>query len=279
MNVTINGEAADITTESEKTLGDFLTGMELWLEGAGHRLRGLCLDGEDIDADTLAGTMERDLREIKNIALKTASWPELAAEAVFYTLEDITARENASAGDKDLIRRSWKESPAARFLEEQIPDIFTAAEGALTGEGLAPAEAKRLMEERLRELEDPRAELGSIEPLVTAIAARLEDLPLDIQTGKDGRAAETVQLFSHVAEKLFRLLYSLKSGGFAADTWTIQSLSMNDFIEEFNIALRELTAAYEAKDAVLVGDLAEYELAPRLVSLYRTLKEPVITEE
>jgi hypothetical protein len=278
MNVTINGKAADITTESEKTLGDFLTGIELWFEGAGHRLRGLCLDGEDIGADILPGALERNLREIKTIALKTASWPELAAEAMLYSLEDMSAWGMASFEDKDRILRSWRESPAARFLAEQIPDIFTGVEGVLTGEGIAPAEAKGLIEERLRELEDPLAELGSIGSLVTAIAARLEDLPLDIQTGKDGRAAETVQLFSHIAEKIFRLLHSLKSNGFTIDGLTVQSLPMHDFIEEFNIALKELTAAYEAKDAVLVGDLAEYELAPRLVSLYRTLKEPVITE-
>ncbi|MDR3139677.1 MAG: hypothetical protein LBT95_08410, partial [Treponema sp.] len=118
-----------------------------------------------------------------------------------------------------------------------------------------------------------------METLVSAIAARLEDLPLDIQTGKDERAAETVQLFSHIAEKLFRLLYCLKFDGLSPDALTVESLPIQKFIEEFGTALKELTAAYEAKDAVLVGDLAEYELAPRLVSLYRTLKTPVIAEE
>ena len=37
--------------------------------------------------------------------------------------------------------------------------------------------------------------------------------------------------------------------------------------------LKELVEAYEIQDAVLVGDLAEYELSPRLLKLYSALTE------
>ncbi|MDR3168051.1 MAG: hypothetical protein LBT93_08910 [Treponema sp.] len=273
MEITINGKAADITLESEKNLGDFLTGIEQWLERGGHRISGIRLDGEDITADALAGSLDRNLRDIKTIAIKTLGWPELAAEALLYTLEDIKTWQKASFADRDLIRQGWGKSVAAGFLKEQIPDIFAGVEKTLSGEGLSPAAFQRLIEERLRELTDPYGELKNIEPLVTTIAGRLEDLPLDIQTGKDGRTAETLQLFSQVAEKLFRLFYSLKSHG--SDVLTIESRSVQNFIEEFGAVLKELMAAYEVKDTVLVGDLAEYELAPRFVSLYTTLKGPI----
>jgi hypothetical protein len=105
-----------------------------------------------------------------------------------------------------------------------------------------------------------------MDSLVSGLIQRLEDLPLDIQTGKDGRAAETVSLFSTIAEKLFRLLLQLKSQG------ETENLPAQDFLEEFGTALKELLAAYEAKDSVLIGDLAEYELAPRLGSFYASLK-------
>ncbi|MDR2102891.1 MAG: hypothetical protein LBP42_02175 [Treponema sp.] len=275
MDITINGKPADITLESEKNLGDFLTGLESWLEGAGHRISGIQLDGRDIGADALSASVERELQDVGTIAIRTLSWPELAAEALLCTLENISAWENASPEDKSLILESWREGAAGRFLAEQIPDFFKEIEKLLEGKGFTPEEIKPLFEERLRELGDPRAELERIGASTAAIAARLEDLPLDIQTGKDKRAAETIQLFSHIAEKLFRLLYCLKFDGLSPDTLTIESLPIQSFIEEFGTALRELTAAYEAKDAVLVGDLAEYELAPRLVSLYTTLKAPV----
>ncbi|MDR1057937.1 MAG: hypothetical protein LBL43_00160, partial [Treponema sp.] len=52
----------------------------------------------------------------------------------------------------------------------------------------------------------------------------------------------------------------------------IDGRTIREFVEDFGAALGELTAAYEGYDAVLLGDLAEYELAPRLVKLYGALK-------
>jgi hypothetical protein len=278
MEIIIDGKAADITLESEKNLGDFLTGIEQWFEGGGRRLREISVDGRDIDADSLAGCMDQNLQDIKTIAIKTICWPELAVDALIYTLEDIAAWKEASLEEKGVLRERWKESAAAHFLEEHIRDIFTGVEKTLEGE-LSPEASKGLIEERLREITAPYGELENMGSLVTAVAGRLENLPLDIQTGKDGQAAETIQLFSHIGEKLFRLLYMLKSGGLIPENLTIDSLSIQNFIEEFGVALKELTAAYEAKDAVLVGDLAEYEFAPRLISLYTTLKKTIIIQE
>jgi hypothetical protein len=121
---------------------------------------------------------------------------------------------------------------------------------------------------------NPREEIGRAENLVSGIAGRLEELPLDIQTGKDGRAAETMQLFSRIGEKLFRLLMILESSGLSLETLSIDTLPAKEFMEDFASALKELNAAYENRDAVLVGDLAEYELAPRLVKLFTALKYP-----
>ncbi|MDR0710595.1 MAG: hypothetical protein LBF77_11080, partial [Spirochaetaceae bacterium] len=131
-----------------------------------------------------------------------------------------------------------------------------------------------LVDERIRELLNPEEELGRIEGLVTGIAERLEELPLDIQTGKDGRAAETVNIFSTIAEKLFRLFYLIQTQGQDLSGILVDSSPIYDFLGEFNTALKELLAAYEGRDVVLVGDLAEYELAPRLRSFYGALKVP-----
>jgi hypothetical protein len=43
-------------------------------------------------------------------------------------------------------------------------------------------------------------------------------------------------------------------------------------VEEFNSTLKELFSAYENRDTVLVGDIAEYELAPRLLKLFSAMK-------
>jgi hypothetical protein len=59
----------------------------------------------------------------------------------------------------------------------------------------------------------------------------------------------------------------MQSEGFDPAAQKIGDQSFEDFFEDFNTALRELTAGYESGDAILVGDLAEYELAPRLRTL------------
>ena len=56
------------------------------------------------------------------------------------------------------------------------------------------------------------------------------------------------------------------------ETFVIDGLPARVFIEEFNAAPRELSEAYENRDTVLAGDIAEYELAPRLLKFFATLK-------
>ena len=100
----------------------------------------------------------------------------------------------------------------------------------------------------------------------------MEELPLDIQTGRNQRAAETMQLFSGAASKLFRIFFMYKSEGLSIDTFMIGEFPARIFIDEFNAALKELSAAYENRDTVLVGDLAEYELSPRLLKFFSAVK-------
>jgi hypothetical protein len=204
-------------------------------------------------------------------------------EALMDTQYTITAYGNASFEEQRRIEQDWEESPPASFLSNRMPDLFNRIAHSFRGEGLGTQSLAALIEERLRELRDPLPELNSLGGLVEGTAKRLEDLPLDIQTGKDGRAAETVQLFSNIAEKLFRIFSLLKLEGIITDTLVIDTVPggvpLSTFIDDFSAALKELLAAYEVKDAVLVGDLAEYELAPRLRAFYSAIKIPATNSQ
>jgi hypothetical protein len=274
MEISINGSPADITLETEKTIGDILSGMDKWLEGTGGRLSGLLIDGQKTDPPGLDEAFSLSLNGIDRLDILVSSWRELAAEALFTLKEICEAWGTLPFDRREETRKKWEAGPAAAFLFSEIPDIYDFAGRSLAGEGLSPDDLSLLVTERLLELEDPQEEINRTENLVSAIAGRLEDLPLDIQTGKDGRAAETMQLFSRTAEKLFRLLFILKSSGLFLEALVIDNRNMKDFIAEFNSALKELNAAYENRDAVLIGDLAEYELAPRLTSFFQALKDP-----
>jgi hypothetical protein len=272
MNITIDGKEADIILENERTVGEVLAGVENWLRGSGYRISGLEADGEAADALSLDRFFNRELSAVETLNIKTSSWTEQAAQSIAALRGALRDLGNSAFTEREVLRQNWKNSPEARFIGAELPDLYRLAETSFAGEGPGPEELEKILEERLRELERPREELEAAGPLVEALARRLRDLPLDIQTGRDSRAADTMGLFSTLAEKLFRLFNLLGAGGAFPEDLNIEGSPVRKFIGEFDAALKELIQAYEGRDTVLVGDLAEYELAPRLLQFYAAIK-------
>ena len=276
MKITINGADADIQPETEKTVGEILCALDSWLAGSGHRLSGLCVDGETANTAIMETFFDREIDKINTLDIFTSSLLQLIAESLFCVMQEITAYETANFEEKIPFAENWKDSPEACLLAEQCPDIYNWTLNTFAGEGAGALALRSIIEERLRELQDPAGEMDRLQLLVTDVCTRLEDLPLDIQTGKDARAAETVNIFSGTAEKIFRIINILKMEGYPVKDITADNTPIDAFIAEFNTALEELLAAYEQSDSVLVGDIAEYEMAPRLHKLYSAIVSKII---
>ena len=106
-----------------------------------------------------------------------------------------------------------------------------------------------------------------------ALSSELLDLPVKLQSGKDGEAsamisklADFIEKFCHTAtlSALFEEVYKKIS---------IDGKSVNDFFQDFSQILNDFEGAIAQKDMVLMGDLAEYEISPRLESIAKTIKE------
>jgi len=272
MDIFINEKPADITLDTEKNLGEVISGIEQWLSSSGSRIRKISIDNKDIPVDALSDAFCIAISDIKKLDVFVDPWREFAAEALEDLYETCIAYNKAAFDERNNIFAEWEKSPAARFLLSDIPDVFNLAKKTLSGEGLSTAGFAALIEERLRELANPVEELDKSTAGVELITGRLEELPLDMQTGKDQRAAETIQLFSGMGEKLFRIFFILKSEGVSPEDFKIDGLSAKTFVEEFSSTLKELSSAYENQDTVLAGDIAEYELAPRLMKLFYAMK-------
>jgi hypothetical protein len=279
MKITINGVDAGIQLETEKNIGEVLCGLDSWLNGTGYRLSGLTIDGDPADVDSMDSCFERNLDSIETLDISARALLELFAEGLIHTIHDAETYAAAGFEEKSLFAEQWKQSPQALMLAEQSPDLFDWAIKTFSGEGSNIQAFILLIEERIREVHNPAAELEKAGPLVGEVCTRLEELPLDIQTGKDARAAETVRIFSAVAEKTFRIFNVLKIAGFPVGEINVNNIPVTAFIMEFSTALRELLAAYEQRDTVLVGDLAEYEMAPRLRSLHGAVLDAVARRE
>ena len=264
MEIRINGQIADIVLDSEKTVGEILAALEQWLANSGHRLSGLVLNGEAANAGSLEAAFAHDINIVKTLDIFTSSLAELAAQSLVQIYRDIEEYESLGFDGRQNFYENWSESPQARFITEQMPDLFTLCGRTFSGGDLSPQVLRAITEERLREMDNPAGEFASLEPLVNEVCGRLEDLPLDIQTGKDGQAAQTVQIFSSVAEKIFRIFNVLKAGR--------EQTGLSGNISEFGTVVKEMMTAYQQHDTVMVGDLAEYELAPRLRMLYTAIQ-------
>ena len=105
------------------------------------------------------------------------------------------------------------------------------------------------------------------------LSQELLDLPVKLQSGKDKEAgvlisklADFIERFCHTAtlSALFQEVYT---------KLTIDGKNLNDFFKDFSEILNDFEQAIASKDTVLMGDLAEYEISPRLISISNTIKE------
>jgi hypothetical protein len=264
MNIYIDGNALDVTLEAEQTVGDLFVSLEKWLSDTGFRFAAFELDGKSIHASEVEKAFATNLCDVARIDVKTASITQLYAEALLDTAFFLKKYSTVDVNEKENIANEWQASDGRSFLLKDHPVFAHKIDDCFfQGKGDGDKLSEEIVE-RLHEIINPRAALLSMKENVYDITARLEVLSLNMQTGKDREATETVYTFSQTAEKLFRII------------WLIPDVA-NDpeyrtFFEEFTGVLKEFFAAYQAQDSVLTGDLAEYEVSPRLFELYDRLK-------
>jgi hypothetical protein len=211
-----------------------------------------------------------EISKVKVLDISTSSVAQLAADSLVNLMADLEEYEKLSFDERSAFLDNWKERPQAVFASEQMNDLYNAYIDTFSGKGFSPADLRVITEERLREVEKPVEEFTNIKTLIQETCARLVDLPLDIQTGKDSRAAQTIQLFSGITEKIIRLYHQLEIQGYITKS---EDNPVKVLISDFNTSVRELLTAYESNDSVLIGDLSEYEMAPRLQELYNAIEK------
>jgi hypothetical protein len=268
MEIKINGLSADITIDSEKTVAQVMAGIDQWLSGSGHILSGLSVDGQAADLSSLENIFAKEIDTVKTLDILTMSVTDLAVMSLVNLPGDIDEFDALPFDGRNDFFTNWKERPHAVFILEQMPDLFSFFENTFVNGAFSTQALRSITEERLREIQTPVDEFSNMRPVIEEVCARLTDLPLDIQTGKDARAAQTIQIFSGITEKIFRIYRQLEIQGYIPQSAAEKNLTQQ--INDFNSAVKELLLAYEKNDTVLVGDLAEYEIAPRLQDFYNT---------
>lgn len=109
--------------------------------------------------------------------------------------------------------------------------------------------------------------------LFSELADKMEDIPAALQSGMNKEAgdsikkvADSIDQFCHVAA-----LSSLFPEEFG--NTLIEGKQFTDFFNEFAPILKDFEQALQNNDTVLIGDLSEYEICPRLRAISESLSK------
>jgi hypothetical protein len=303
----INGEEVSYSLENERTLGQVVKGIQEWLAAAGFlitEMRAARQPGVDMQdllqapaADwgrTPVGSVrELEVRATHTGELKLEHWRTVDAWLGMLA-DEIRAigkddNPGSGAGSLESLLADLPETmeglktnpflpPASRALDE-LNALFSGQ--AATGKSPQPAEkraaaaevgswpADRLqaaaaqidglradLQKRIADASRPAEALARCAAGVRDSLARLPEVSLLLQTGRDKDAMDIVIGFTDTVQSLLMLVPFLSPDP-----------ERGKVLAEFTPVLRELVAAFDSKDSVLIGDLLEYEITPRMQRL------------
>lgn len=294
LQITVNNEKIDYSLEGETNLFDVLNGVRAWLSAEGFVLTAASSDDQELDLlkeDELKGTGIEGIRTLRitaQTALQKAYDDLTAVREFFRILKRAMEAHNAEAVAKVLENYPYIQGGLDPLLDRQglLSDSLNVsrlderlAACNLPGSGERSEEAQRQLfafidgvvgsiDERLHEMENPNSELAAAASRLRESVERLSEVSVMLQTGRDQEAMQEIVHFAELSSQIIRLYPSLKqAGGIDFASVEVDGTSFPDFYAEFNGILGELIEAFGAEDSVLIGDLLEYEVSPRLEKL------------
>ncbi len=286
MTVTVNGTALDLET-GESTLGDVLARADDLVEKAGSVILGLALDGKPVDPEALPQLREIPAASYKTLQIDSVPASELRGIAYQKLLDFLRELRSWAVGGSpsETLRSPWTlygetYSGLLSSDEHSLLDMLGRDIEALP-EHPSPTERQPLarnadrlepvFRERLEEILNPAAAMRAASALYSAERENLLEVPIRLQTGKDAEAMHSILLFVEIFNKANRILPELSRAGADTAGLRIDGKTLPEFYQSFNVILRQLMEAFETKDAVQIGDLAEYEIVPRMNSFFEAV--------
>ena len=112
---------------------------------------------------------------------------------------------------------------------------------------------------------------AALSQLLSELSEQMENVPVALQSGKNKEVSESIKKvadsidnFCHIAA-----LASLFPQDFSKTK--IEGKDFSEFFQEFSPVLVDFEQALSNNDTVLIGDLSEYEICPRLKAISQAL--------
>ena len=281
MDIYVNGSKAAIVTEG-RTLGQVLAELDERAEAGGGVIVALGLDGKNIEPDAIEGLSGMDAGGPGRLDLEADSAAAMKARAIETLMELMTAvsaaTDPAGIEASRTTLGSFRSAFGGLFSAEE-ESFLGALDSALSdagGQGAEPVSVvverlRTVFTERLSELRDPVSAMRAAQRTFEALKPEIGEVPVRMQTGKDAEAMRTMILVVELINKTVRTLPEFTRAVAGGASMSMGGRGIDDFYEDFNGVLTELAGAFQGRDSVLIGDLAEYEILPRLVSFFEAV--------
>ncbi len=282
LKIFINLDEIDFIFENEKTLGDIYSSIESWLTPQGFSITEMNLSDKEYfitDKEEWESIPFSGQEEIHFTAL---TLPQLKAQNLKTLYEYTLMFQNSlKEGNLELMNEllheyQYIEGSFEILLDDNSHSIRNHMQNLLSSNGFLPEgdrteqNVKNVLEGfimlgaviqgRIEELEDPGKAGNETYETIQSLLPQMEEVSLMLQTGKDKEAMEIIIRFSELFQKLLRIYTNIPEEQIEQE----QRKILKREISEMSKVLKELAEAFSNEDSVLLGDLMEYEIMPRM---------------
>ena len=293
MDILVNNEKINFTLENETSLGQVVDGLNNWLNNSALAITSLKIEERELIFEPKEDWTNLPLDQIKKLNIQAQLLKEIRISnfsnimALLKILKDSIAGNDTEKIEYILVQYSEMLSSLKTIFGKttgsttaneifQIEQLLIGSTPQMISswphgikkktEGLLDSLIDKLSE-RIKECMEPLKSLKLLEDELKKTSIEIGEVSLLLQTGKDKKAMDYIISFSKLSEKVLRILSYLKEANvISIKDFKIDDKSVKDFFNDMNSVLCELIEAFEVKDLVLIGDLLEYEIAPRLES-------------
>ena len=120
---------------------------------------------------------------------------------------------------------------------------------------------------------DIKASFAKLSELFDELASQMEGVPVALQSGKNKEVSTSI---AKLADSIDQFCHIATLASLFPDTFTNSQLNganIKDFFADFSPILKDFEDALQNNDTVMLGDLSEYEICPRLKEISKALKE------
>lgn len=282
MKITLDGQLLNYTLEGEQNLYQVLSSIAQWLSPQKAEITHLTLNGKSIDRWDRKEFENISIGEIDQLDIVTTTESEQEYNELEILLQYFHLLKRALEGrQKDSLMEILKEYPHVQPpLEYHLRSVFLSEGSARFPLKRAPStegewkQAEQfvqntlsLLEARQYELTHPYEACEALIPLLEQTKGEIEHTSVLLQTGRDREAVRNVLSFIEILSKALRILARLHPS----------DPRVQEVHRSLSQPLKELNEAFLHKDSVLIGDLLEYEIAPKLEEL-QSLLQRALTE-